>query len=1661
MTRRNLRPIALVTLATFLVELLVPTAAAVALTGGPKQPEFSTFESVTTTNMVDPLTGQFTYNLPVVNIPGPNGSGYAVSLSYHSGVSPEQEASWVGYGWTLNPGSITRSKQGLPDDYNGDVVRVWNRSEPNWTVAVGVLALSEFFGQQPFGSLSANAALRFNNYKGFGYVAGITADIKGLASLSASVDDGVASFSMKANPAALLNATKLAHDPNDAAYLGTTQHDIATHYLHSLSNIGYEFGANSLGSDPRATSVTPYKGVSVNVKLDLAGEPSVVPVAPDFGVTGSYTRHEAPNNGLTALKGRGYMYSSHAATADLMDYHLEKESPYTRRENFLSIPFASPDYFSVSGEGIGGGFRLYNKKPGHFRPNSTFSTTAIANLSGQLHLGPQLVGIGGSLGVGLQSLRVGGWEPADGAYKFAGANDDDEPYFFRMNNDRGGSVLFNDDDDPQQADAPFQAGFTSTGALGIDDFTPMIESGDAPPMNGGKRSGRSTHIAYTKMGEWKNPGVHSARGSENYELKDKENLLIQALNHRTLNRLYQAGLPDVTQSDRNKLGEFAITNSSGSRYVYGLPVISYDERQLQFGLRNVTRTIKDSSLAFAPVSMEHSVSIVGEEYTGAYANEFLLTGIETPDYVDRTGDGYTNDDFGGYVNFQYGQSVIFNENVADPSFKWRVPYRGLSYRRGSQTDPKDDMGGVSSGRRTVYYLNSIETKTHVAVFVTNKGGYYHRGNYYRHLVHQDAFTYGLAMGTAFNGSGEERRDGFEAVEDELTASNVQTANTAHNQNGSIAQNHMQRLERIELWSKDEKGTLKEKIQTVHLEYDYSMCHGLPNSWKDPNDTYSSGKLTLKRVFFEYNGTVSARISPYVFGYEYRRRDQSHYAGLASEVVSKYESILDYSTNYTSATEKPKYEHYDIGRWGFRRANGLARAWKLNQWDEQNPNEMTSFDPAAWHLKWIRLPSGGELHVQYEQADYAYVQDRVAMVMVPLKAPEPGDDAMRFRLNLPSALGASQAEGNGLIEAMKDLFVDRKERAYFKVLHALDASPADLGSVKSEYMTGHAPIVDVGRAANGDVYVDFHPEDANAPYSTIMTMAKAFAKTSRAGLLGSMGMVNSENGKSNVQSMLGRIGKPFDDGSGITDVNDTHIDWDDSYIRIPIGKPGKIVRAKKGGGVRVKRMLMYDPGLEANGGHLFGTEYEYKTTDGYTSGVATNEPAEGREESPLVRVLDKRQDQSFLQRLIGGRDKDQFEGPIGESLLPGPAIAYSRVVARSIHSGKTNPGFTIHEFHTVKDFPAQCIYGTESVSDGNATPVDQKHQILALITPYFTYHRSNVWATQGYRFVLNNMHGQPQSVRTYGGDYANPLTWVESASQEYEYFKPGDGIPVIDEYSANPTIKMEKLGKEMETVFEGRSIEDETVDVSFDIDGCIAFIPVPSFIIGYFTGAPNGCSYTESKLKTHVASKVVRYPTVVKKIISRQDGIEQVTENIAFNPLTGDPIATMSTDGYTGLHLQKANGVPPTDPPPHNRVYRSYSFPAAFNYEEMGQKASNDGAEMKSGGDLTISKRFRNGTHYLFFNFKSPATCNTGALSPGDLIRLFPAGQSYDPAFSLGVFHVYSVNGNQAILVPHSHSTPAQNVQSVSLKIIASGKTNQLNTPRASITTYTKLLQVGP
>lgn len=66
--------------------------------------------------------GDFSASIPLMTVPGRGGMDYGINLSYKSGITTDQRATWVGLGWNLNPGTITRIVNGVPDNINGTMV---------------------------------------------------------------------------------------------------------------------------------------------------------------------------------------------------------------------------------------------------------------------------------------------------------------------------------------------------------------------------------------------------------------------------------------------------------------------------------------------------------------------------------------------------------------------------------------------------------------------------------------------------------------------------------------------------------------------------------------------------------------------------------------------------------------------------------------------------------------------------------------------------------------------------------------------------------------------------------------------------------------------------------------------------------------------------------------------------------------------------------------------------------------------------------------------------------------------------------------------------------------------------------------------------------------------------------------------------------------------------------------------------------------------------------------------------------------------------------------------------------------------------------------------------------------------------------------------------
>ena len=1135
--RKFLKAVAVFLCLQITSQTIFPTVS-YALTSGPSQPEFSSFEPVATTNMVDEFTGDFTYNLPILEVPGPHGSGYPLSLSYHSGVTPEEEASWVGLGWTLNPGAINRNMRGLPDDFKNQPITFHNKMPRNWTVTVGGGVGFELFGKDKLGATgSASASLRYNNYRGFGYNAGLGMNLgKGIVSMGYNVSDGSGSFSLRVNPYQALSylkdrdavlqqelEVKYKDTPKnkDGTYSNKEAKKIQKEHKDGASSYGSSYGIFSYKASSKPNIVQEYTGKSFNVSMGIETNPSPTPAGLTVNVMGSYSYQD--NVKEVTVPSYGYMYSNEVQpnSSTVMDYHVEQEKNFNPRDNFLGIPFNDADNFMVTGEGIGGGFRMYNKTIGHFGPRAVSSTVDIFNVSGEIGLG-WTIGPGADLGKGSSTLSVKDWG-LQRLSNFEGLSSTlDEPMFFRFNNDLGGEWGANHDD------KPVRARFSGK--------NPTIPTDLKMANTNNERSGRSSYIGYHLNKEM--IGTLANQSSQ--------------LAYSKLSKINEWASRGAS-SRLDLIGELTVFNESGSQYIYGLPVYAKGDKGLSYSANGVTPPSQQNPHAYTTKPNEEI--LVGQEKPSEYATSFLLTEILTPDYLDK-GDlnggqaGSSPDDMGGYTKFNYQR--IAGSPAATDWYTWRAPYKGLIYEKNSHSDPLDNLVSYSEGEKEIYYLYSIETKTHAAIFTFS-----------------------------------DRDDSQEALSSSDFATNP-TKNPFQNNNekGSV---RLKKLDKIELFSlsdcKNASGVIQrdpindspvpvsgsKPIKTVHFKYSYELVHdaGTPAN-KLPNAV--TGKLTLKRVYFEYNGITRAKISPYDFEYKYpnfityplKYRDPLNNP---NEDLSK-----DYST--LSATDQnPGYNYYLSDAWGGYQKDGIDRFVDERPWiDQQKTGNKGGFDPAAWHLKVIKLPSGGEIHVQYEQDDYSYVHDQEAHVMAPLASMPVGNLFIVDLKKIGIDPVANPAEVSQTVALLTKRYITGKKKIYFKIRYSLiGAQNPDLNTCNAEYITGYASVTDVVVISASTGTVGIYLDGTQRLPDEV---CREFVKTQRLGKVDVGANCNPSTGMSepgSPKSIVNQLGGMIV-GITVPEVLCAGVDETHSYFRIPTPLP------KKGGGIRVKRLLMYDKGL---------------------------------------------------------------------------------------------------------------------------------------------------------------------------------------------------------------------------------------------------------------------------------------------------------------------------------------------------------------------------------------------------------------------------------------------------------------------------------------------------
>lgn len=1508
MRKYLLKPLSLTLLLSFTFQLIFPLRA-LALTTGPSQPEVQSFEPVGTTEMVDLFSGDFVYNIPLMDI-----DGYPINISYHSGVTQEDEGSWVGLGWSLNPGEINRTVRGLPDDYNGDLIenKLQINPEYNYMGKVGIEVGAEVFGLD-LSKLGINLGLNLslymnsNNYKGLssGVRAGISAGFGlpssgnmgnciglnpsiGVGSQSGVDLDASLSFSL---------SQKMQEDPNQSAFMSVgVGSGMNSRVGLKSASFSYSMGTSSSKRLEKSTaSVSHSSGGSVSIPIGIQNYVPVITNAtkvqsmyvqlklgleicglyPTFLAGLGINRMAYEENGSRQAYGYNYLENAPGDRTGILDFIRDKDGVYNKSIRNLPISSLAYDIYSVSGQGTGGIFRPFrNDIATVYDPYVTSSSESV-NGSIELGFAPNFFEIGGNVSTYSNEVTTGPWITTD----FQGEQNGTlyEKLFYKQageltyNNQLGTNVspnnlIFNDP-------SPLSLNTVYSG-----DVYSKLSSAALSFFGAGNGSSLGGNLNYAAMTD-----KRTARANLITPLT-AEKASLDAVTAASTIETNESAAPNVPRvggtAGKDQLSHISQLLPDGRRYIYGIPARTNCSRDVTFGSSGSTATQFSGGLIDATVPENNSGCPVPEKYYSSsikpgYAHAFLLTDVLSPDYVDITGNGCSDDDLGGFVKFHYERK--------SKDYRWRAPasdqtgsgtVKKAHFDPGYQSDKNDGKATVSMGSREQWYVKTIESKNLVAEFITS--------------ARSDA-----------KGQPE----------------NINTAYTGTTVSGS--QNSW-RLDEIRLYNKSQyynDPSTAVPIKTVIFKYDYSLCQDTPNSTASGN-----GKLTLKKLYIRYGSSDKNLLSPYQFTYN---------------------------------SQNPAYNYGAKDRWGYRKAIAPGMNNFEFPYSSQQGGYSTNQDPvAAWNLTSIKLPSGGQMNIEYESDDYAYVQDKRAMEMIMLKGF--GSSVSYNPVNVLYEGNSKQynylyfergADGLGATPSPADLkakYLQDEKYLYY-------AASVDIRGGAYEQIRGFAELESKAADDGGpaDEGIGACPGNTNYCYLRLKKVSASDINFNPVALYAmNFSKYNLNHilypgyGDSDPVSVLNSFGSALDEIRHMTRYHRTYVErgycksvnLDKSFIRLQC--PDYI---KKGGGVRVKRLTLNDQWHEMTNSSTqetatYGKDYDYTLDDPFlgkiSSGVASYEPLAGGDENPLRSPIPYTAAGNLALPAI----KFYQLEPLGENFYPPAQVGYSSVRVRSIHldEGKSSMSEEESLFYTARDFPVRVEFSQKS------THSYARRSLLE--------SKTMEQAAQGYTVFLNDMHGKPKAqnsyvVKRFENGVVKEREPVSGIS--YTYKTDGKGrlsstVPALVKSTLGGSetylVKSVELGKETDLTFDSRQNYDNTESIGADINLNVMMVgPIPVPIPIVFP------SYNQETAVFHsmVATKMVQQYGIVSHVVATDHGAVTTLENLVYDGESGNVLLSRTSNEFNDKEYQQ-------------------KLPAFYAYEGMGPAYTNIGFK-DNNGRLYVNK----------------------------------------------------------------------------------------------------------
>lgn len=699
---------------------------------GPNAPEAASFEPVDATDMVNLITGDFTYVLPLLNVPSPEG-GYPLALAYHAGIAMDQQASWVGLGWNINPGAINRSINGYPDDYNSSQISEYFYDEGGQSV-IHSLSVGYSYGVSVGVGISWEGNRALGGYVSIGY----GTDIVG-GGITLGTEGVSANIGIRHSTSGLTLGVSASSNGDFGVSAGYTNNNGEGFSIGASSTGNYSIGISQMNSNEKNLVSLGFSLSSSGIGINggIRNKNSVGKTVSGAGIGINTSINNAVSMGDYTVKTSGWMIPIVIPTyvgVFSLSYGQQKIKYYLNNIelNYIDGPLsfyngvASNSKWKVTcrgedyyGSTIGCGMfvtTIYQDAVDY--ANSIEGSSNVpdcdcyieeidsydsfmdiyeipiennvlvdkTNVSTNNMAFPsydnyyvQAQGLSGNISSRLfdnGALFGPSEKENEDGFKLnyalnatttlpVHAKFNNKPYFY-FDNEISTYIEVN------------SANFNSNNNLNIEDYFIDFDSGIE--INTSSRRKTSNFIEYFTNDEIIN----------NYTTLKLNGFLKPNVDGVNFNR---------SSKPLNGIGGFKITAADGKTYHYSLPVYNHEMITRSFGI------VRDNNED--PKSEQDSY--FEKRQLEPYATHWLLTAVTGPGFVDKNTDGIASEgDYGYWVSFSYGKW--------SDSYIWKSPY-------GKDIMVNKDDADISTwirGRKELYYLNSIKTRTHTAFFVKSK-----------------------------------------------------------------------------------------------------------------------------------------------------------------------------------------------------------------------------------------------------------------------------------------------------------------------------------------------------------------------------------------------------------------------------------------------------------------------------------------------------------------------------------------------------------------------------------------------------------------------------------------------------------------------------------------------------------------------------------------------------------------------------------------------------------------------------------------------------------------------------------------------------------------------------------------------------------------------------